>query len=467
MGSVRTRLWGLLAVLFLAPPLTFFLYYGYRITTHQTLAIYSVVPAQFRSPAMKDDPILITAAYNTGKPARIQGGMNARIFIHGTGMELDNCLVRFHPRYDFQKARSVNASTLEAQLPADLTPGLYNVVVRDSSGHSAMLSQALEVYWVPRIEKVGPRKTYNGEELEIAGNYFQANTAVWVGSRRIRNVDWMSSKSLRVRLQFEEELPSGIYDVRVSNDPPEMQFTFDDRLRPKTRSEDPSETEFTLAQAVEIIPRPSVMELFPKEVTYGQEVALTIRGENFPKEASLLLRPHDISLKTQFVHSGMLRAWLTPEVGMSGAYDLYLTIPNGAPVLVRSSAVFIVPRVAQPVLVEIFLDQMPEEVRSHLEALPGWRGIRIVEVTPSRSFTSRATPIPQRIVVRMVLQAALLGEMGGEPIHKLTYRGKLVKRGEPITIEIAGRDVTGQVAEDPIPVFLESSTAETMPPAPE
>lgn len=440
----RGRLFGRFSVVDLAAVLTLvpvflFLHFAFLIAAHRTLSLYSVTPV------------------------RIRAGSEEWIRITGTGMD-NTCRVQFSPQYEFQDVHVWNPAILETHLPDHALPWQYDVVVRNDRGHTDILRNAIEVYWVPRVDRVAPRKIYGGGNIEIEGDYFQTNAEVWIGQQRSKKVERVSPQRLRVHLQPEEELQPGTYDVRISNNQPEMDFTFDERLRPKARNTDPSETEFTLAKAIEILPKPRVTKIFPRKILRGDPVDLSIRGEFFPPDAVLLLGPNNLPLETVWVSSSQLRARVTPRLVRDGTHDLYLTIPDVSPVKIFSSAITIippvvqiVPRTIQTTLVEILLhENLPEETLRHLKSLSGWRWVQQVEIRPGQNFIIRSTPIRRRILAHVVIETAFSGKAGEESIRTLTYRGNPVKKGKTITVTLGGQSVTGEVVSDPVLVCMES-----------
>ncbi len=435
----RLPLLGWVTALFLAPPLVLSLCFGFRVATHRTLSVHSV-----------------TTVDQAAGPVRVPAEASPKILIHGTGMD-STCQVRLHPRYDYQASAALNPATLESQLPADLRPGLYDVVVRNSRGHTALLREAVDIYWIPRLKRVFPARTYAGEVVEITGSYLQANAAVWLGQRRIKGLHWISPERLQLRLPSEEELPPGVYDLRLSNGHPDpgSGTSLDERLRRKVPDPDPAESEVTLPRAVQILSRPRTTEIYPAEVTYGQE--LTVRGEHFPEECTLLLEPFSIPLKTTRVDSALLRAVLIPEKKVSGLYDLYLTVPDGVPILLQRDALSIESEVSQPVAVEVSLEAVPNEVLDRLKLLPGWKGMAVRKRVWKGGvlfYSGKAPPLVW--VVRMVLPAALRGDRAGGSPRKLVYRGFRLRRGSRVPVWLAGQELDGLIVSDPQPVLVGS-----------
>ncbi len=375
------------------------LYFGRITLRSQHLTIYRVLP----------DP----AIPGEGKP----------VSVVGTGL-VNGCKIRLGHLAE-ENGRFINEAVTQVDTPEGLDPGSYTVQVRDPRGRFAQLPEGLRIRWNPRIERLEPKRCYLGAQMEIYGHYFDAHARVRLGNIPLHPLDRETCDRLPIRIEADQPIPPGTYDVTVSN---------------------PGGGSQTLRQAIEILPTPKVNRVYPDVVTYGEEVLLNIEGENLPKDA------------TFYFNEGGRRlgdvVWVSPhwvkvpfavgQHGMSDWYSLVLQIPGGPRMVVKSRAVCVVETVPMLFLVNLEVKEAGPEILEALQQLPESRLIELMKNDKK-----------QGILMEPGLWFVLCGQYklsadGKNP--SFLYQGHLLNAGEEISIPLFGHTLTGRLLQPPIPV---------------
>jgi len=399
----KGRLWGKISVLDLLIGaggifLLSVLYFGGTILRSQHLVIYQVLP----NPVIPGD----------GTP----------ISVIGTGL-LNGCKVRlgFLPE---EPGQFVNEALTRVAVPEDLAPGSYTVQVRDNRGRFAQLTDGLRVRWNPHIERFGPQRTYQSEWLEIYGHYFDTQILVRLGNIPLHPLDWKNKQHMLVKIEADKPIPPGVYDLTVSN--------------PGGGSE-------TVQHAIEILPRPKVTRVYPDVMTYGEEVILTIEGDNLPRDAVfyfnegssrlgdvIWISPHEV--KIPFKVTSRLNDW----------YSLGLETPSVPRVVVSPRVVCILENMPMALLVNLEVNGVSPETMQILQQMPEFRLFKQIKKGESQGNVS----LPG-------LWFALLGQYKLSPdgtFQMFLYHGKLLSVGEEVSISVFGHTLTGRLLRPPIPI---------------
>jgi N-acetylneuraminic acid mutarotase len=118
----------------------------------------------------------------------------------------------------------INAAKMTGTVPSGMAPGLYDVVVVNPDGQSAVLAGAYEVVEgqgepgeAPLLTSISPTSGSNAADIEITliGEHFTATTAVQLGDVPLAQVIFDSA--IQLRATIPEGFPPGEYDVLVIN----------------------------------------------------------------------------------------------------------------------------------------------------------------------------------------------------------------------------------------------------------
>jgi len=378
--------------------------FGGMIVRHRNLIIYRVLP----------NPVV--------------AGDRKPVTVLGTGFS-NGCTIRLGHLPE-ETARFVNEAVLETGAPDSLEPGSYSVRVRDPLGRFAELRDGIPIRWDPRIERLEPRRTYPGEQVEIHGRYFDTHAGVRLGDIPLRPLERESWNRLPMKIAADQPIHPGIYDVTVSN---------------------PNGGSQTLRRAIEILPRPKVTRVYPDVVTYGEKVILTIEGENLPKDAVFYFDEGGRRLgEVTWISPKRVRVLLEAVVGLSDWYGLVLQIPDGPKIPVKPRAVRVLMDVPMALLVHLDLKGAGPEILEALQQLP-----------ESRLANQGKAPTPSSSL-RILLRGQCRMSADRQRLIFFIYHGKLMSVGEKITVHLFGRELTGTLLQRPIPVSTEDEWREAL-----
>jgi hypothetical protein len=149
------------------------------------------------------------------EPTRMIVGENLRIKIRGSGFPQD-CRVKLST-VDLGPPVLVTASSLEADIPTDLSPGWHHPIISTRRRSSVSVFPILAT-WKPEILSVTPQEFGVAEEtlLEIKGKYFMADIQAFLGEVPLHNVEHVSESLLRVKI-LPGEVPPGPHELRLTN----------------------------------------------------------------------------------------------------------------------------------------------------------------------------------------------------------------------------------------------------------
>ena len=283
-----------------------------------------------------------------------------------------------------------------------------------------------------------PKRTYPGEQVELYGRYFDVHARLRLDDIPLTPMVRESWEHLPMKIESDRPIPPGVYDVTVSN---------------------PGGGTQTLRRAIEILPRPRVTRVYPELVTYGEKVVLTMEGENLPKDAVPYLSEKGLRLANPvWISPQRMKALLEVEPGLSDWYGLILQIPDGPKILVKPRAIRVMSRVPMTFLVNLNVQGATPDVLEALHQMPESRLADQMKNVPLQP-ASQKKPLKEQVNSDLEgLWVVLRGQCQLDNTGKgriFLYRGKPLAVGTRVTLNPFGRELTGTVLEQPIPINAE------------
>ncbi|MBL8696327.1 MAG: IPT/TIG domain-containing protein [Planctomycetes bacterium] len=141
--------------------------------------------------------------FSTAGPLRVSPGNSTAVTVGGTGLGPgSSATVPGDAMFVFSAQSSAGGTALTLQLfvLTSAAPGLYNLLITDSSGRSAIEVGAIEVVAPPpSISTVAPAtaSAAGGEEITILGTGFLSGSSVIFGDQKSPSVTFVSPQQIR------------------------------------------------------------------------------------------------------------------------------------------------------------------------------------------------------------------------------------------------------------------------------
>ena len=401
----RVNLLDLAALLFLLI-LASSIEYAFRVSSRQTLQVFSV------------------------EPRRIVAGSGAYAMMKGTGFDV-NTTAWIGDYRGHQGKVFYDESTLGIEITEDYPPGIYRIIVQDGRGRYVTLPEAIEVIWVPQIFGVKLRNMYNtgeGARIEILGKSFTTPCSVRVGDRELEVVS--VTKHQRIEAQLKEgsaPLPLGEQAVTVI---------------------DKGGRSATLERGVTVLLPPEVTSVEPSLVPFGEPVNLVLRGNHLENGTRVWIDKYLIG-EARIVSSECLQIELKARWGLTGK-DLILESPQGPKITVLKSALRVQNSPIVFMVMDIFPNADSQNGLESLQRLTAWRLRRSLRgLKPPKSIRKRGENLP---AVEVVLPVSVVIGRGG---RNLVYRGTPLSIGSKIVVIVKGQKLSGTIATEPFAVFTD------------
>ena len=212
---------------------------------------------------------------------------------------------------------AVSDDTIDAFIPAGITPGIYDVLVKNPDGEIATLPVAFLVIDAsdtpdpdlpPSVEGLYPSNITSGEDtpVVILGENFVEIPEVVIGKGVLSKVEYVNSNTLKVTVPGD--IPTGSHDITVIN-PEGLSCLLEDGL-------------------VVMEPNPPVvLYLLPDSTLSNVAADVAIIGSNFEEDSRVALGHTELTDVT-YISSTTLMG--TVPAGMPvGVYDVVVTNSNG------------------------------------------------------------------------------------------------------------------------------------------
>ncbi len=366
------------------------------------------------------------------EPKKIAAGPGNHLKIKGTG--LDRTVTARIGDYPDWGVFVIDGGTVGVEIPEEVTPGFYRVIVRDSRGRNATVPDAVEVVWVPQVRAVRPKLIYptgaQGTRIEVRGRFFSSPCSVWVGDSELDVISVQPNQVAAHKKDGTPPLPLGPQPVTV--------------VGAEGRTS-------RLEQGVTVIPAPEVVSVEPRALALGDTGVLLIRGRHLRDGTTAILDPSGPSGKGSLISPDCLRVEVSarPEQLTSGWKDLVLH-PEGGPRLVAiHAAVNLEDSVRLLLIVDVLLDEEGAKFLPELEALPEWRLRRVA--APQKGQRPRVQIL---VPARMKVEPSFRPLAFGKNVQYL-YEGKPLRKADSIAVPVRGRMLTGILAEEPHAVFVD------------
>ena len=212
---------------------------------------------------------------------------------------------------------AISDDTIDAFIPAGITPGIYDVLVKNPDGEIATLPVAFLVIdssdtpdpdLPPSVEGLYPSNITSGEDtpVVILGENFVEIPEVVIGKGVLSEVEYVNSYTLKVTIPGN--IPTGSHDITVIN-PEGLSCLLEDGL-------------------VVMEPNPPVvLYLLPDSTLSNVAADVAIIGSNFEEDSRVALGHTELTDVT-YISSTTLMG--TVPAGMpAGVYDVVVTNSNG------------------------------------------------------------------------------------------------------------------------------------------
>ena len=372
------------------------LIFGTRMMGYQQLAVYAI------------------------QPLRVRVGTDRFLTITGTGFS-QACTVQMEQLTLPLRAIFVNEARLDVEIPSDVPPGQKTLFVRNNRGRLVFDgNHAFEAIWVPQVTHIEPRVVYEGERLNIFGQYFVSGCKVFVEGIEVPTVVYMDSGHLQVRLSGMQRFPLGVCSLAVEN---------------------PKEGRVVLENAIEPLLRPVITRVYPTSILASDTTDLVIEGVNLRE--GLLVKVGDRLLKqVRSMSPTRLEGVFSPKGMEEGWQGLSLTIPDG-PTVVSKQAVYVTSTVPVPVVVSLLLKKESCQKLKDLK-LPQLRQL------PGRNFNLWMDVAEGKVETVLSGGMKKVGDRYG-----FFYKGYPLTVGTTVSFSVSGERIDGVVDSPPVAVLPE------------
>lgn len=149
-------------------------------------------------------------------PPRIVAGSDELITVLGAGFDAKTVV-----NIGELKAKNIffdNEARLRIVLPDGVGPGWQTLKIRNGHDRLVVEPKAFEVIWKPMLFSAVPKKVAreDPETITVRGRYLEGNCVVKIGAQHVKNVRYVDSTHLEVKLQAYQ-LGFGRWDLTVAS----------------------------------------------------------------------------------------------------------------------------------------------------------------------------------------------------------------------------------------------------------